>query len=60
MAPSGPVPAAALGLWRLELDRRREALAAVGIPIVPWPRGDEPALVLERLARARRDRAGVR
>jgi uncharacterized protein (DUF58 family) len=60
MTAAGPVPDAALGLWRLELERRRRALAAVGIPIVPWPAGDEPAMVIERLARARRQRAGVR
>jgi hypothetical protein len=59
-APPGPVPVAALALWRLELERRRRALAAVGIPIVPWPPGDEPAMVVERLARARRQRVGVR
>ena len=59
-APPGPVPVAALALWRLELERRRRALAAVGIPIVPWPPGDEPAMVVERLARARRQRAAVR
>jgi uncharacterized protein (DUF58 family) len=60
MTAAGPAPDAALGLWRLELERRRRALAAVGIPIVPWPAGDEAAMVIERLARARRQRAGVR
>jgi uncharacterized protein (DUF58 family) len=60
MIAAGPVPAAALGLWRLELERRRRVLAAVGIPIVPWPPGDEPAAVVERLAHARRHSARVR
>jgi uncharacterized protein (DUF58 family) len=60
MGPGTELAAAALGLWRLELERRRRALAAVGIPVVPWPPGEEPAMVLERLARVRRQHAGVR
>jgi uncharacterized protein (DUF58 family) len=60
MGQPGPVTEAALALWRLELERRRRALVAVGVPIVPWPEGDEPAVVLERLSRARRPRAGLR
>ncbi len=54
------VPPAAVRLWRLELERRRRALVAVGIPVVPWPAGDDAALVLERLARARRRTVGAR
>ncbi len=60
MAPATAEAAAALRLWGMELERRRRALAAVGIPVVPWPADDEPALVLERLARVRRQHAGVR
>src|SRR5262249_4690531 len=45
---------AALRLWRLELERRRAALAAVGIPVVPWPADDDAALALDTLARLRR------
>jgi uncharacterized protein (DUF58 family) len=60
MAPDSPTSAAALRLWRLELERRRRALAAVGIPVVPWPASDEPAMVMERLARVRRQHAGGR
>ena len=56
---AGRVPAA-LGLWRLELERRRQVLGAVGIAVVPWSPGEEAAVVLERLARARRPRVGVR
>ncbi|HKA02705.1 MAG TPA: hypothetical protein VKD67_00200, partial [Acidimicrobiales bacterium] len=48
------VPPAALRLWRLEVERRRLALAAVGVPVVAWPAGDDAALALDRLARVRR------
>jgi uncharacterized protein (DUF58 family) len=48
------LPDAALRLWRLEQARRRRALAGVGIPVVAWPGDDDVALVLDRLARARR------
>jgi len=48
------LPPAALRLWRLELERRRSALAGVGIPVVPWPTDDDAALALDTLARLRR------
>ena len=48
------LPPAALRLWRLELERRRSALAGVGIPVVPWPADDDAALALDTLARLRR------
>jgi uncharacterized protein (DUF58 family) len=55
------VPPATLRLWALELERRRMALAAVGVPIVAWPAGEDAALALDALARLRRRRvAGVR
>ena len=60
VASARGVPAATMRLWRLELERRRRALDAIGIPVVAWPAGDDPAVVLERLARARRRTAGVR
>jgi uncharacterized protein (DUF58 family) len=60
LAATRGLPPAAVRLWRLELERRRRALDAIGIPVVPWPPGDDAALVLERLARARRRTAGAR
>jgi len=50
-----------LRLWQLELERRRTALAAVGIPVVPWPADEDAALALDTLARVRRRPvAGIR
>jgi uncharacterized protein (DUF58 family) len=53
------LPDAAVRIWRLDRERRRVALAGVGIPIVTWPPDDDAVVVLDRLARARR-RAGRR
>jgi uncharacterized protein (DUF58 family) len=48
------LPPAVLRLWRLELERRRSALASVGVPVVAWRADDDAALALDALARARR------
>jgi uncharacterized protein (DUF58 family) len=55
------IGADALRLWNLERERRRSVLAGVGVTVVGWPPGDDAAVVLDRLARARRrPRASVR
>jgi uncharacterized protein (DUF58 family) len=48
------VPPAAVALWRLERERRRDVLDSVGVGVVPWPPGDDAAFVVDRLARLRR------
>ncbi len=51
----------AVRLWDLERERRRAVLGAVGVTVVGWPSGEEAAVALDRLARARRRRGvGVR
>jgi uncharacterized protein (DUF58 family) len=55
------MPPAVVRLWALELERRRAALAAVGVPVVRWPADEDAALALDTLARLRRHpAAGVR
>ena len=54
------VPPAAVVLWRLERERRRDVLVSVGVGVVPWPPGDDAAFVVDRLARLRRHPAVVR
>jgi uncharacterized protein (DUF58 family) len=60
-ASASGIPPAALRLWQLERERRRTALATVGVAVVEWPADEDAALALDRLARSRRrTRAGVR
>jgi uncharacterized protein (DUF58 family) len=54
------VPPAAVALWRLERERRREVLTSVGVPVVAWPADEDAALVIDRLARARRRSVAAR
>jgi hypothetical protein len=53
-AAARALPPAAVALWTLERERRRDVLASVGVGVVRWPPGDEAAFVVDRLARLRR------
>jgi uncharacterized protein (DUF58 family) len=52
--PTSPASAAALAIWRLELQRRAEVLDDVGVPVLDWTNDDDAATVLGALRRAGR------